>query len=182
LFRLFETLVAIPASWKKAHIKLLYKGKGPNDDVKNYRPVALTVVLRRIYEKFIERQYAKKYDLLAKTQGGFRNHRSTTDQIAILHDLIVMNPRLIVTFLDIKAAFDTVDRRILWTVLIQKFAFNSKTVMLLRSLFDDNVCSLVVNNIESDPIDHLRGLFQGSSLSPGLFNFFINNNNGRFKI
>jgi hypothetical protein len=174
VFRLLETLVAIPSNWKKAHIKLIFKGKGDSEDVKNYRPIALTVVLRRLYEKFIERRYAKKYELLAKTQGGFRAHRSTNDQIAILHDLIVSNHRLLVTFLDIKAAFDTVDRRILWTVLIKKFSFNVTTVMLLRSLFDDNICSLLINCVESADINHLRGLFQGSSLSPGLFNFFIN--------
>ena len=173
LFRIFETLKVIPSVWKKAFIKPIYKGKDSNTDIANYRPIALTVVCRRIFEKFIERHYYKKYANLADSQGGFRAHRSTLDQVATLHDLFTKNDEMIASFLDIKAAFDCVDRRILWSLLVKKFNLSISTVMNLRALFDDNYCILMVGSVFSDPIEHKRGLFQGSSLSPGLFNFFI---------
>ena len=40
-------------------------------------------------------------------------------------------------------------------------------------LFDSNVAHLVIKGKKSDPIVCKRGLLQGSSLSPLLFNFFI---------
>ena len=173
LFRIFETLKAIPSVWKQAIIKPIYKGKDSPTEIANYRPIALTVVCRRIYEKFIERNYYRKYASLASTQGGFRQHRSTLDQVATLHDLFVSNDKMVASFLDIKAAFDCVDRRILWTVLVKIFKISIFVVMNLRALFDDNVCTLLIHNLLSEEIKHKRGLFQGSSLSPGLFNFFI---------
>jgi hypothetical protein len=45
---------------------------------------------------------------------------------------------------------------------------------MLRSLFDFNKSVLVINGTESREILNRRGLLQGSSLSPILFNHFIN--------
>jgi Reverse transcriptase (RNA-dependent DNA polymerase) len=46
--------------------------------------------------------------------------------------------------------------------------------MRLRALFDNNRSTLLINGRSSQPVAYLRGLLQGSSLSPLLFNLFIN--------
>ena len=66
-----------------------------------------------------------------------------------------------------------VDRRILWTLLQRQFGMPVSLIRLLRSVFDDNFSKLDILGEKSDKIRHLRGLPQGSSLSPILFNFFI---------
>src|SRR5690606_28698359 len=73
----------------------------------------------------------------------------------------------------IKAAYDSVDRRILWRQL-QYMGINYDLIVNLRALFDCNNVLLMINNHISDPIDCKRGLFQGSAISPTLFNLYIN--------
>jgi hypothetical protein len=41
----------IPDEWEKAAIVSVYKGKGHRLSATSYRPIALTVICRRIYEK-----------------------------------------------------------------------------------------------------------------------------------
>jgi hypothetical protein len=55
-------------------------------------------------------------------QGGFRPQRSPLDQALCLHDLmhdyfLSHHHYPVVAFLDIKAAYDTVDRRVIWDAL-----------------------------------------------------------------
>ena len=88
-------------------------------------------------------------------------------------ELMKNNPDLIQVFLDLSAAYDMVDRRILWTLLAKRFKMPTGMIKLLRSLFDFNYSRLNVSGIKSAKIMHLRGLPQVSSLSPILFNFYI---------
>ena len=112
-------------------------------------------------------------DLLHTSQGGFLKKRSTLHQVYYLLELMKNNPNLIQVFLDLSAAYDMVDRRILWTLLSSRFKMPIGMIKLLRSLFDFNYSRLNVSGITSEKIPHLRGLPQGSSLSPILFNFYI---------
>ena len=67
-----------------------------------------------------------------------------------------------------------VNRRLLWRRLQVYPEMGLKTIRMLRSLFDFNKSVLVINGTESREILNRRGLLQGSSLSPILFNHFIN--------
>lgn len=170
-----KALVAIPTDWKEAKIKAVFKNKGDIKSIKNYRPIALTATMRRLYEKLILRLFKKKAtEYLTDYQGGFRDGRSTLDQVAIVVELMRHNTEWVITFLDIKAAYDCVDRRILWTELVKLVKLPIRIVAILRSLFDDNECYLTIKNRRSRGIRNKRGLLQGSSLSPLLFNLFIN--------
>lgn len=174
LFVIIETAVAIPDDWKESIVILVYKKKGDARSVSNYRPISLTCVVRRAYERMIKGRIEKKIDkLLAPTQGGFRPRRSTYDQILSLHEGILYSKDAIVALMDIAAAFDTIDRDILWTRMKKRFKLKEGDIAILRSLFDSNVSRLLIESVLTRKIEILRGLLQGSSLSPLLFNCFI---------
>ena len=175
LFKICEILVVIPKEWKKALIAPVYKHKGDPGNVSNYRPIAVTCVVRRLYEKAIKGYFGNQVEnSLVDNQGGFRRGRSTFDQITRLHEAMINNDKVLLAFLDIKAAYDCVDRRILWTDMVKEANISTRVLKLLRSLFDHNMSTLVVQGVKSLEIANLRGLLQGSSLSPCLFNCFIN--------
>jgi hypothetical protein len=174
LFNHCYALQKTPAVWKQALIVPVFKKKGSDAEIKNYRPIALTCVGRRLYERLLCIHLDAKMDLLSDFQGGFRPSRSTLDQAFCLHEILQQNPGATCVFLDLQAAYDMVDRRILWSRLYHKFGIHAGFIKRLQDLFDHNESILVVNGARSEPIMNRRGLLQGSSLSPILFNFFIN--------
>ena len=43
-----------PAKWNESIIIPIFKNKGSSSEIKNYRPIALTIVAKRIFEKIID--------------------------------------------------------------------------------------------------------------------------------
>ena len=63
-----------PESLKLAKIKPIHKG-GTKSDPSNYRPISVLPVISKIVEKHVTKHlfaYLKKYDILHKSQSGFR--------------------------------------------------------------------------------------------------------------
>jgi hypothetical protein len=174
-FNLLVEFQRSPSQWNESLMTVIYKNKGDPKDIKNYRPISLTVVAKRIFEKIIDSKLDDYKARLHDLQGGFRKGRSTLHQVYFLAELIKKNKNDIFNvYMDLRAAYDTVDRRLLWTYLATKFGMPLELIRLLRAFFDNNQSYLLVGDARSSPIKNLRGLPQGSSLSPTLFNFFIN--------
>ena len=165
----------MPSEWKQALIVPVYKNKGSDKEIKYYRPIALTCVCRRLYERLVLQSLDPFMDKLSDYQGGFRPRRSTLDQVFCLHEIMQGRPGMLNVFLDLQTAYDRVDRRVLWSKMHHRFKVPWSLIKRLQALFDSNSSILVVQGSKSDPIENLRGLLQGSSLSPVLFNFYINN-------
>ena len=163
----------LPSDWLQAKICPIFKGKGLPNDIANYRPIALTCVARRIYERLILDELEPFTSQLQDLQGGFRPNRSTYQQIFSLQEVIRHNPKVHMVFLDLKAAYDMVPRQRLWHKLLTQFHIPYATVQRLQALFDHNTSHLVVGGHTGPDIANARGLLQGSSLSPILFNFYI---------
>ncbi|KAG0162440.1 hypothetical protein DFQ29_004116, partial [Apophysomyces sp. BC1021] len=78
--------------------------------------------------------------ILDIAQGGFRAKRSTLDQALCLHEIMGdfakhgQEPPVVV-FLDIKAAYDSTDRTIIWETL--RHYVSEPLLRLLRNMFDD---------------------------------------------
>jgi hypothetical protein len=53
LFRIFTALCCVPTVWKVANVALVWKNKGSNDDIKQYRPISLTSRIRMVYERVL---------------------------------------------------------------------------------------------------------------------------------
>lgn len=174
LFKICYRFAVIPAMWSKANVVPIYKNKGDISDIGNYRPISLTCVIRRVYERqLLLELLGITENILTPNQGGFRPKRSTLQQCSALHEMMLAKPQAVIAFLDIKAAYDTVNRSLLWRDMLSHESMPSHLVAVCRSLFDFNVCNVVVNGRKSKDIHCLRGLLQGSSLSPLLFNLYI---------
>ena len=109
----------IPETLKQSIITPLHKG-GSKSEAANYRPVALTSHIIKIYEKVIRKRltdYLKSIDGLNKNQHGFRSGRSCLTQLLAHYDTIISlleeGYNVDVIYLDFAKAFDKVDHNIL---------------------------------------------------------------------
>ena len=185
LFRLSYKLGLCPKTWQEMVIIPIPK-KGDLTKVENYRPIVMSEVIRKVYEKcLLVTDLAGLDASLDICQGGFRVGRSAPDQVACMNEAIRVKRKSLkgdpfMAFLDIKAAYDTVSRTALWRKMEERGLPNS-TICALRSLFDHNTSFLRIGKRESAGIRHQRGLIQGSILSPMLYAVFIDDLPGRLR-
>ena len=71
----------IPQEWKLASVVPVHK-KGGKDNVENYRPISLTSLVMKFFERCIQRElFSVCEQLLDPRQHGFVNNRSCTTQM-----------------------------------------------------------------------------------------------------
>jgi hypothetical protein len=110
---LFDNCV-YPESWTKGSIVPLFK-KGDKSNPANYRGITLVNILAKIFSLTLRNRlnnWCENESILNECQFGFRNNRSTSDCIFILHSIIqkvlANNLKLYCAFVDYEKAFDTV--------------------------------------------------------------------------
>lgn len=166
----------IPTSWKSAYIHPVPKKPAAANPC-DFRPITLTDTLRKIYERALKTTVVRAIEPLSPEQCGFREGRSTLQQVAALQEDIIQfqhshNRPATVVFLDIAKAYDTVDRDLLWQ-LCENAGFPIALLKTLKELFEGCTSTVVHKESESMPIAHESGLLQGSCLSPILYSLFI---------
>ena len=80
-----------PSQWNHSLMCAIYKNKGDIKEIKNYRPISLTVVAKRLFEKIIDAKleiYMEKLHPLQALKGGFRKGRSTVHQVYYREELM----------------------------------------------------------------------------------------------
>ena len=117
LFNLSFKTGSLPADWKLAHIVPIHK-KGDKNDIKNYRPISLTSIISKMFEKCIRDELLLECQhLLHDTQHGFLPLKSCTTQLVTFsHDISVglnSNNLIYVIYLEFAKAFDTVNHDII---------------------------------------------------------------------
>ena len=171
---LVATVECIPAVWREALVVPVWKKKGSPIDIAMHRPISLTCTGRRLYERVLLKDISRFASKLSDLQGGFRPHRGTAHQALTLHEALICNPNAKVALLDLRAAYDLVDRRRLWDILRVCFGFPRHSIGRLQDLFEGCQSQLQFGGVQSKALENTCGLMQGSSLSPMVFNFFIN--------
>jgi len=112
----------VPSDWKDGILKALYKGKRPKVDCSSYCPITLLSVPGKV---FVHVLLARIQPLIDSTRGPEQSRfvagRSTIDAILALRLLSELHREfdrpLNVVYLDIKAAFNSVDRHAHWKAL-----------------------------------------------------------------
>ena len=102
----------VPSACKFANIIPIHKGKS-KAEAKNYRPVALTSLLIKIFEKVIRKRlvsFMEEHELFNDYQHGFRAGRSCLSQLLAHFDHITRQleegKSVDVIYLDFSKAFD----------------------------------------------------------------------------
>ena len=131
----------IPKVWRQSKIIAILKPRKDSAKPKSYRPISLLCHMYKLYERLILNRIAPSVDRhLIKEQGGFRPGKSCCSQLLNLTQHIDDGyQRGMITgaaFVDLSAAYDTVNHR-----------------LLIRKLYDfteDYTCSRVLHHLISD--------------------------------
>ena len=110
-----------PNQWITSIIVLLPK-KGDLSLMTNYRGISLLSIAAKVYNKILLNRIRDEVDpILKKNQAGFRPGRSCAQQIHILRRVLEgfsdYQLPLVVTFIDFKKAFDSINRKVMFAVI-----------------------------------------------------------------
>lgn len=168
-----------PEACKLAIISPIYKGN-KKTDVQNYRPIALQSNISKIIEKCVKSElstYLEDNNLLPDSQYGFRDKCGTEDALLNfsnhIRESIAKNKKILVCYLDLQKAFDSIQHVKLLEVL-SKLGIQDTTLAWFRSYLADRVQKVKVNGVlgGSLPLGEYS-IIQGTVVSPTLFNCFV---------
>ena len=115
---------------------------------------------------------------IVEEQNGFRSDRSCIDHVysltAVLRNRISDKLSTYCGFIDMKKAFDWVNRDLLMYKLLTLFGLQGKLYKAMKSIYSSSSACVSVNSSCSDWFDITVGVKQGDTLSPTLFAMFLN--------
>ena len=170
----------IPSLWKKAIIKPIPKSASIDPKVPmQYRAISLLSTVYKIYTSILNCRllaYAER-NIIYDEQNGFRPGRSCNDHIytlsTVLRHRILQKKSTFVSFIDAEKAFDRVDRNLLLYKLLRS-GVNGKFYENLINMYSGCLSAVSINGKLTGWFDIGYGVRQGDTLSPTLFNIFIN--------
>ena len=168
-----------PDAWKVSDLILLFKGKGDTADTNNFRGISLSCSIYNLLDRMIKnRLYAYLADDIPKNQFGFVRGRSTTQAINQLIAEIKLSvydshTPLYSLFLDVKKAFDSIDRKFIFQKLLDTKKLRFEELNLLAEFLEINFLNISDRVGLSESIVQSNGVKQGGSLSPLLFIFSL---------
>ena len=166
-----------PQHWRQAKVIAILKPGKPADDPASYRPISLLCCLYKLLERVTLTRLTPILDpLIPKEQAGFRQQRSTAEQVIALTSYIETGfenrKKTGAVLIDLSAAYDTV-----WTGgLMYKLAKAipcRKTLRLLSRMTGTRHFHVILGGDKSRTRKIKNGVPQGSVLAPTLFNVYI---------
>ena len=180
LFNICFDKGVIPNDWGKGIINPIPKSSTVDArDPLSYRAITLASCMYKLFSSILNTRLSKWIEenkILAEEQNGFRKGRSTVDQISSLTNIINTRKKKRMStycaFIDFKKAYDYVDRDILWHRL-NNMGISGKIFNAIKALYNSVSACVRLNGLCSDWFEINVGLRQGCSLSPILFNLFL---------
>ena len=162
----------LPPSMREGIISLLFK-KGEKNDIKNWRPLTLLGVDRKILAKAL---FFRLQGVAGKVVGEEQTcvipGRSMSDSLALVRDsyLYAVDRRvpLCIAGLDLEKAFDRINHEYLKEVMVA-FGFGPKIRAWVDLLYNDCTSRVVINGNSTNTFKVQSGVRQGCPLSVVLF-------------
>ena len=165
----------IPEAMRDAKTVFIYKGKGERNQPSNWRPISICSVIRRLIERVLDAK-VRQFISLNENQRGFVNQPGSYINISLVNGCLQKAKKdkddLVVVMLDVTQAFDTIGHDHLDRTLDSQ-PLPSDLRNLIKNLFKGNSTKIFSSGITSNSIELKKGVFQGSPLSPILFNLSI---------
>ena len=155
----------------------MYKGKGSQQECKNYRGISLLSVVGKLYAKVLINRVIRVTDeKIWDVQAGFREGMGCMDQIFSLRCIaekhLAKHKKVYCAFVDLEKAYDSVWREELWSTL-SMYGVDRRLIRALKSLYKDSSACVRINGAYTDWFCISRGVRQGCVASPWLFNLYM---------
>jgi hypothetical protein len=156
----------------------LLKKFGLDCDVwKNYRPVNNLLFFSKITERVVSNRtedHMDKHNLHEPSQFAYKTHHNTEIMMLGVTDEVLRgfddNMATVVIFLDLSAAFDTIDTRKLLQILEQELGISGNALKWFESFLTGRTQRVKISGEYSETLEVPFGAPQGSVLGPKLFN------------
>jgi hypothetical protein len=181
LFNKIRIHEVYPEDWKMAIVCPLYKSEGRRRDPGNYREIFLLPAQSKVFSNVLAgglRDWLTDKRMVSKFQLGFVKNKRTIDNIFVIKTTVdkylrEKRGRIYWCFVDLKKVFDSVNREALWYKRRKK-GISEDLVDCIRLMYDGIQSGVKCgDDLIREAVDHRVGIRQGCSLSPYLFNAFI---------
>ena len=180
LFRLSYNCGSLPKDWRVANVVPVHK-KGSKDNIENYRPISLTSLVMKIFERVLKKEILNRTThLLDERQHGFLSQRSCTTNMVGFLDSVALSVNDLktvstdVVYFDFSKAFDSVNHDLILSKLKNMYGIDGRLLKFIQKYLQGREQSVVLENCVSTSKPVLSGVPQGSILGPILFVLFIN--------
>ena len=173
----------VPDTWRESEALLIHKGgRKAKTEINNYRPIANISSLCKLFGACVNEElnlWLEREECFGREQTGFRKNHNCSENIYIIRELVeqsrstIAKKKLFLGFLDIWKAFDRVDRPFLLQRL-NDIGMGEKGTNVIEALYTNNKVKFKLpGGIKTEYLENNVGVRQGCTISPTLFNIFI---------
>ena len=159
---------------------LLKKAGLDVDEKKNFRPVNNLLYLSKLTERAVAEQlddHMTVNNLHENSQFAYKTHHNTETMMLGLTDEVLRgfdnNQATVIIFLDLSAAFDTIDVGKLLEIMKGEIGVDGVALQWFRSFLEGRTQRVKIENEYSECLQVPCGAPQGSVLGPKLFNINV---------
>ena len=168
-----------PKIWNFANICPIPKPGKIHSDPKNFRPIAISSCLGRLYEKILAKRlqhFCIKNKIFNDNHCGFQINRSTNDVLSTFlldnYETINQNSYTNCVFTDFSKAYDSIWHNALIYKLFYKYKISGNFLKCIINFIKNRYTRVITKMGSSSWKLQTQGLPQGSSLSPILYILF----------